>query len=110
VSDIKQMAALTALNDMMQKGYVCICTIDKIGEMLGINPKGESHTILRTLHCVHFEKMPQELKQQIPLLIKECLSMEPTFQFSAPQIQTVEAPTEKVEKPRGLLRLLGGKP
>lgn len=107
MSDIKQLAALTALNDMMQKGYVCICTIDKIGEMLGINPKCESHQILRTLHCVHFDKMPTELRQQIPLLIKECLSMEPTYQFA----MTVLAPPESVVEPvpqkkPSLLRLL----
>lgn len=114
MSELKQMAALTSLNDMMQKGYPCICTIDKIAEMLGVNPKGEAYTILRTLHCVHFEKMPPELKSQIPELIKQCLSIEPTYQFAQIHHATVVADpladVERQEGRRGFMRLLTGKP
>lgn len=102
--DIKQLAAMTALNSMMDGGYVSICTIDNIAKMLGINPKGAAYDVLHTLHCVHFSKMPTELKDQLPDLIKQCLSIEPTYRF--PQMRPsvwVDVPPEKPKRP-GLLQ------
>jgi hypothetical protein len=87
--DLKKMAALTALNDMMQKGYVSICTIDVVSAMLGINPKCEDYEILHALHCVRFDKMPKKLLDRIPELIQRILGIEPTFQFIMNQ-DTVE--------------------
>lgn len=79
---VKQLAAMAALNSMLSKGYLDICTIDKIAEMINMNCKCEAYTILRTLHCVDFAKMPRELRQSIPSLIKQCLGMEPIFQYT----------------------------
>jgi hypothetical protein len=82
MTDLKQMAALTALNNMMVKGWFDICTIDAIGKMLEINPRGKTYDLLHTLHCIHFDKMPKELRDGIPDLINECLGVAPVYQFT----------------------------
>lgn len=114
MSDLKQLAAVTALNDMFQRGHLSICTIDSIGRMLGIDPKrgGDSYNILQSVHCVDFAKMPMELRDAIPGLIRDCLSVEPTYQFKQPI--TLQEFVERVPEPQrgAIARLLsfgGGK-
>lgn len=112
MDDLKQLSAITALNAMMEKGWFDICAIDSIGTMLGIDPKQcEAYRILRPLHCVHFNKMPDELRKAIPGLIRQCLSVEPTFRFEQPTpapstavVISVEA--EQRQQRRGLLGFL----
>lgn len=105
MDNLKQVVALTSLNDMMRKGYMSICVIDSVGEMLGINPKCEAYSILRPLHCVNFDKMPKELAATIPGLIQQCLSVEPTFQFmTLDEPPMIEAEAEK----KGILRQIFG--
>lgn len=103
MDDIKRTVAVVALNDMMSKGHFNICAIDRIAEMLGVNPKGEAYRTLAPLHCVDFSKMPPELKQMIPGLIKQCLDLEPTYQFVLPKAE--QAPGSQ----RGIMKLLGMK-
>lgn len=113
MDDLKRLAAVTALNDMFKKGYLSICTIDTIGKMMNVDPKGEPYRLLSTLHCVHFAEMPQELKEAIPGLIEKCLMVAPTFQFPQPKrvavdvVYDVPKPGEEVEpRKRGFLRML----
>lgn len=116
-TDLKELAAVTALNDMMGKGWFSICTIDNVGKMLGRNPHGEAYDILHSLHCVHFDKMPPVLRDEIPALIEQCLDCAPTHRFTTVQRHRViditppaaEAEPARAEKPRrGLLRLMWG--
>lgn len=102
MNDLKQLAALTALNEMMSKHYFDICTIDSIATMLEINPRGEAYQVLRTLHCVHWNKMPQELRDAVPDLIKQCLGVAPVYRF-----KTMEQEVIDVTPARKLLRLFG---
>lgn len=81
MDNIQEMAAMTALNDMFKKGYFNICTIDNIAKMANVNPKGRSYNILHTLHCVDFDKMPKELREEVPNMIRECLSLSPIYEF-----------------------------
>lgn len=113
MDDLKQLAALTALNEMMASNYFSICTIDKIAQMLGVNPKGEAYNVLHTLHCIDWAKMPQPLREAVPGLIQQCLSIAPAYQFKGPptrkepELRTIiDVPIEQKPK-RGLLRLLG---
>lgn len=116
-NDLKQMAALTALNEMLAGSSPSICTIDQVGRMLGIDPKraGDAYQILHTLHCVNYSKMPRELRDQIPGLVQQCLGVETTFQFdacptpdamreaAAKLVRTIDAATSEASKPRGFL-------
>ena len=116
-TDLKELAAVTALNDMMAKGWFSICTIDNVGKMLGRNPRGEAYDILHSLHCIHFDKMPPALRDEIPRLIEQCLDCAPTHRFSTIRQHRViditppaaEPEPARAEEPkRGLLRLLWG--
>ena len=81
MSDLKQQIALTSLNNMMDKGYFDICTVDSVAELLGVNAKGDAYSMLRPLHCVHWDKMPPEVREAVPGLIQECLGVAPVFKF-----------------------------
>lgn len=116
-TDLKELAAVTALNDMMGKGWFSICTIDNVSKMLGRNPKGQAYDILNALHCVHFDKMPPALRDAIPALIEQCLDCAPTHRFTTVQRHRViditppaaaREPERAGEPRRGLLRLLWG--
>ena len=75
--DLKQIAIAAALKDMMRRGYVNICTVDKCADLLQLHPKGlEAYNILSTLHCVNFGDIPQPLRSEIPALIGKCLTIE----------------------------------
>jgi hypothetical protein len=105
MTDIKQLAAITALNNMMSKGHFSICTIDSIASMLDLNPKNDSYRILHTLHCINFADMPKEIRDAVPGLIQECLGVEPNYKFNTigNLVKAID-----VEPPRrGILSFLG---
>ena len=105
MTDIKQLAALTSLNSMMDKGYMDICCVDSVGKLLGINPKiSDSYNTLHALHCVHYAKMPQELRDAIPALVQECLGVAPTFKFIE-LAQPKNSTTAHEVKPEKVFRL-----
>lgn len=109
MSDIKQLAALTALNNMMESGHVSICTVDEVAKLLGIDHKGEARDVLSTIHCVKFAKMPDELRAAVPGLIEKCLGMAPFYEFKTarPEVRVIDVTPEPPKK-TGFLRLLGG--
>ena len=116
-TDLKELAAVTALNAMMAKGWMDICTIRSVAEMLGRDPRGEAYDILHSLHCIHFDKMPPALREEIPRLIEQCLNCEPTHRFSTVQqhrVIDITPPAAPAEEPsedaprRGLMWLLWG--
>lgn len=105
MEELKKMAALTALNDMMARGRFDICAIRSIAEMFNIKPAGEAYVILQPLHMIYFDKMPAALRDAIPDLVQQVLGVAPVYQF-----KTMEQPVIDVSPPakRGLMRLLGG--
>lgn len=116
-TDLKELAAVTALNAMMAKGWMDICTIRSVAEMLGRDPRGDAFGILHSLHCIHFDKMPPALRDAIPALIEQCLDCAPTHRFTTVQRHRViditppaaaREPERAGEPRRGLLRLLWG--
>lgn len=78
---IQEMAAMVALNNMFKQGHFSICTIDNVAKMLNVNPKGKVYDVLHTLHCIDFSVMPSELKDAVPGMIRECLELDPIYEF-----------------------------
>jgi hypothetical protein len=113
MTDLKKLAALTAINNMLAGGHFNICAIDSVAEMMGIPRNGsEAYQTLRTLHCIDYAKMPVELRNAIPGLIEQVLGVQPAYQFSVLGARVIEmqpAPPAHREAPesRGVLRLLG---
>ena len=73
MDELKVMVATTALKDMINKGYVNICTIDTINKVTGNFPTREDYELLHALHCIKFGDMPTELQRGLPLLIQRVL-------------------------------------
>lgn len=107
MQNLKTLAAVTALNVMMQKNYFSICAIDSVAKMLGVNPKSEAYDILLTLHCVDWDKMPKELKDAVPELIKECLGIVLTYQLKPLEMPELPKEVKEEIKLYQFLKLLG---
>lgn len=81
MSELKLMATQAALVKMLSGSYFDICTIDNITKMMGIKPNRDAYDVLRTLHCVHYNQMPEKLLEQLPDLIHAVL-VSPAFEAS----------------------------
>ncbi|HDS1834342.1 TPA: hypothetical protein QEM98_000427 [Stenotrophomonas maltophilia] len=86
MDDLKALAALTALNEMFAGSHLSICTIDKVATLLGVHPERDAYDTLHALHCVHWNKMPRELRDRVPELIQRALGNgTAAFQFELKQ-------------------------
>lgn len=83
LQELKNQAALTALNKMLRGRHFDICTVRDVGEMLGVNPRCEEYKILQTLHCIDYSEMPSDLRDSIPMLVMKCLGQAPAYQFES---------------------------
>lgn len=105
MDDIKQLAAMTALNNMLAGEHFSICTIDSVANLLNVHPKGEAYTTLHALHCIDYAKMPPKLREAIPELIRQCLGVETIYRFQTLHQQIVDVTSPP--KRGGFLRLIG---
>ena len=101
-TDLKQISSMVALNSMMQSSFFSICTIDSVATLLQVNPHGEAYDTLRVLHCISWYKMPTELREAIPELIRQCLGVAPSYVF-----KTLDQEVIDVTPARKFLRLFG---
>lgn len=63
-----------ALKELFNGRHFSICDVDKIGEMIGTNPsKHPGYKYLRALHCVDYSKMTDEVREQLPNRVMDCL-------------------------------------
>lgn len=76
-----EQIALVALNNMFKGNHFSICTIDSVCKVLSVVPNGAIYNQLRALHCVDWKDMPRSLYQQIPDMIKQCISEGATHRF-----------------------------
>lgn len=105
MSDLKQQIAMTALNNMLSKGHFDICTIRNVAELLNVHPKAEEYIMLQSLHCIDYAKMPTEVRQAIPELIRRCLSIDTIYEFYDINKKTVYVPQTQFGK---LIKMIGG--
>jgi hypothetical protein len=81
MSELKVVAAETALKKLVQGSHFSICTLDAIIKMMDVKPDREAYSILQTLHCVDYNQMRPELLQALPDLIVTVLGS-PSFEAS----------------------------
>ena len=100
---LKELAAMTAVNEQLRKGHWSICCIDRAAALLNVNARGEAYNILHAMHCVDYDKMPAELRASIPDLIKQSLGIDPVYQFQLMQKEVIDiSPARRVLKAIGL--------
>lgn len=105
MNDLKELAAMTALNNTLRSSYFDICAVDKVAKLLDVNPRGEAYDMLHALHCIHYDKMPPQLCEAIPDLIKQCLGREITYQFQHLKQEVIEVtPASRLMKAIGLAK------
>lgn len=110
--ELKKLAALTALNNMLQQGHFSICAVDDVAKLLGLQkPRCDAYNTLRALHCIDYAKMPKELRYAIPDLIQQVLGVDPVYQFKTVTRRVLDAnpPAEK-STAGAFLKLIGLKP
>lgn len=74
----------TALTKLFSGRYFDICQVDKIGELLGVNPgQHPNYTRLRALHCVDYRDMPNAVLEQLQQKVVECLQPRPHMHSGA---------------------------
>ena len=76
MNEVQILAIRAALANMMQGGYLSICTIDKILAITHGIPSREDYQLLHLLHCVSFRDMEPELLRGIPVLLQRVLQSE----------------------------------
>ena len=85
MNDMQRMAATAAVNNMLRRGSISICTINEILKMTGGIPNKEDFQVLNLLHCVDFKEMDPELLRGLPLILQRVLGSESLqFEFQEP--------------------------
>jgi hypothetical protein len=74
----KALVAKTLLDKLFTEKWFSICEVDSLCDLAGRPRNTPAYKMLRALHCVHYANMPQELLEQIPQLVNECLRAPPT--------------------------------
>lgn len=70
---LRVQAAEVGLNKMFKERHFSICAVDEACKALGAELSPEAYAILRPLHCVDWDQIPDSLKAEIPQLIKHSL-------------------------------------
>ena len=73
LTGLKRQVVTTAITNLLEKRYFSICELNTCIELVGARKGGDAYKLLHALHCVDYEKMGQDLRDSIPLLINECL-------------------------------------
>ena len=104
MNNVQRLAAEAALTKMAEQGWFDICTIDKIRSAAGIGRgESEAYKTLSMLHCIHYDKMPAELRNALPGLVAEVLQ-EPAIEFSLKlPMRTLAVIEQPAAKTKGLL-------
>lgn len=71
--DTKRLVVQAAVTKLFDNKWFDICTLDKTLSLVGARQSGAAYDMLHALHCVHYDKMPPELRSRIPELVNECL-------------------------------------
>lgn len=71
--ETKRLVVHTAVANLFENKWFSISDLSEIMELIGARKGGQAYQMLHALHCVHYDKMPPELRARIPELVNECL-------------------------------------
>jgi hypothetical protein len=65
MNDFQKQAIAIALREMFEGNHFNICTVDKCLKISGVIPPTADYEALSALHCVYWNKMPDNFRQQV---------------------------------------------
>lgn len=71
--ETRQLVVQTALDHLFTQSHFSICQLDSVLKIINAPQGSDAYTLLRSLHCVDYAKMPRDLRDRIPHLVNECL-------------------------------------
>ncbi|MFT0137312.1 hypothetical protein ACEK07_04530 [Alcanivoracaceae bacterium MT1] len=75
MDQFKKLAVETAVKKLFSKCHFDICTLNEIGDMIGVNPRQHpDYRFLRGLHCVNYADMDPQLTAQLQQRVLDCLA------------------------------------
>lgn len=86
----KQACVVSLHNMLVVKNHFDICALDKIASVLGVKLGGPDYAALRTLHCVDWGQMPDELRTTVRIKCFELLRL------PSPEFHEVSNPVKSV--------------
>lgn len=81
--ETKRLVVQTAVTQLFERKWFSISELNEIMELIGARTGGEAHQMLHALHCVHYDKMPPDLRARVPHLVNECLRQKDNVQDAA---------------------------
>ena len=74
--EFKLAALKTGLKHLFDKGHFSICDFDKLCDLANVMPPDDLKTTLNALHCVNYNQMSKELRDEMFDRIVEVFSKE----------------------------------
>ena len=65
MDNFQKQAITIALREMFEGSHFSICTVDQCIKVAGVIPPAADYAALSALHCVHWNKMPADFRQQV---------------------------------------------
>ena len=96
IEDFTRQAIATSLKKMFSQGYFDICTIDNCLKLAKITPPCGQYEALRVLHCVHYNDMDSEFREQLFNRVMALFSDGTTFNLAAIDQGLGLSPMDKV--------------
>ena len=73
--EFKLAALKTGLKHLFDQRHFCICDFDKLCDLANVVPPDNLRKALAPLHCVDYNEMPKDLRDEISDRIVDLLSM-----------------------------------
>lgn len=71
--ETKRLVVEAAINRLFTERHFSICRMDEVIELTGAQRDSKAYRLLRPLHCMDWSAMPPELRERVPLLVREAL-------------------------------------
>lgn len=81
--ETKRLVVQTAVTQLFERKWFSISDLAEIMDLIGARKGSPAYDMLHALHCVHYDKMPPDLRARIPQLVNECLRERDNVQEAA---------------------------
>ena len=73
LSETQQIVLREALDGLFSASFFDVCKVNDILEMCRVPRESDAYKMLRTLHCKHYNAMSTEMRERLPLIVRDAL-------------------------------------